>query len=157
MGREVVDGGVLVEVVGRVGFAFGGRAVSDVVVIVGDLIRGGQFIASVVAVLLVILGGAAAEEIIGVDVRGIGGVGDGGEEVAVGFVRPCDDGVIRIGQLRLEICAQQIVPLKVVRFSDTASGGEIDDGQFTSVIHIITRINCQNVPILEELAPKTLR
>ena len=36
--REIVDGGVLVEVVGGVGFAFGGRAVSDVVVIVGDLV-----------------------------------------------------------------------------------------------------------------------
>ena len=52
--REVVDLGVLVEGVGRVGFALGGRAVSDVVVIVGDLICGGQLIAGVVTILLVI-------------------------------------------------------------------------------------------------------
>ena len=54
LGREVIDGDVLVEVVGGVGFAFGGRAVSDVVVVVGDLIRGGQLIAGVAAVLLLI-------------------------------------------------------------------------------------------------------
>ena len=53
--REVIDGGVLVEIVGGVGFAFGGRAVSDVIVVVGDLIRGGQLIAGVVTILLVIL------------------------------------------------------------------------------------------------------
>ena len=35
--REVIDGGVLVEVVGRVGFAFGGGTIADIVVIVGDL------------------------------------------------------------------------------------------------------------------------
>ena len=38
LGREVVDGGILVEVVGGVGFAFGGRAVSDVVVGIGNFI-----------------------------------------------------------------------------------------------------------------------
>ena len=63
--REVVDGGVLVETVGGVGLAFGGGAVShlayargriysDVVVGIGGLIGGNQFIADVVAVLLVI-------------------------------------------------------------------------------------------------------
>ena len=36
--REVVDGGVLIEVVGSVGFAFGGRAVSDVVVGIGNFV-----------------------------------------------------------------------------------------------------------------------
>ena len=97
LGREVVDGGVLVEVVGGVGLAFGsgtvshlayarGRIYSNVVVIVGDVIGGGQLIADVIAILLVVLGGAAAEEVVGVDVGGIGGVGDGGEEVAMGFV-----------------------------------------------------------------------
>ena len=55
LGREVVDGGVLIEVVGGVGLAFGGRAVSDVVVIVGDLVGGDEFVADVVTILLVIL------------------------------------------------------------------------------------------------------
>ena len=34
--REVVDGGVLVEVVGRVGFTFGDSAVANIIVIVGN-------------------------------------------------------------------------------------------------------------------------
>ena len=54
LGREVVDGRVLIEIVGGVGFAFGGGAISDVVVVVGDLIRGGQLIAGVVTILLII-------------------------------------------------------------------------------------------------------
>ena len=65
LGREVIDGGVLVEVVDGVGLAFGGGAVShlayahgriysDVIVIVGDLVGGDEFVAGVVAVLLVI-------------------------------------------------------------------------------------------------------
>ena len=53
--REVVNRRVLIEIVGGVGFAFGGRAVSDVVVVVGDLIGRNEFIADVVTVLLVIL------------------------------------------------------------------------------------------------------
>ena len=53
--REVVNGGILVEVVGGVGFAFGGGTVTNVVVIVGDLVGGGQLIAGVVTILLVIL------------------------------------------------------------------------------------------------------
>ena len=65
MGDEVIDGDVLVEIVSRVSFAFGGGAVShlayargriysDVVVIVGDLAGGDEFVADVVAVLFVI-------------------------------------------------------------------------------------------------------
>ena len=65
LGREVVDGGVLVEVVSRVSFAFGGgtvshlayargRMYSDVIVGIGKVVCGNQFIADVVAVLLVI-------------------------------------------------------------------------------------------------------
>ena len=54
MWREVIDGGVLVEVVGGVGLAFGGGTVSDVVVGVGFRLAGNQFVADVVAVLLVI-------------------------------------------------------------------------------------------------------
>ncbi len=69
LGRKVVDGGVLVEIVGGVGFALGGGAVSDVVVVVGNVIGGDQFVADVVAVLLVVLGGAAAEEVVGVGIR----------------------------------------------------------------------------------------
>ena len=59
--REIVDGGILVEVVGGVGFAFGGgtvshlayargRMYSDVVVGIGKVVCGNQFIADVVAV-----------------------------------------------------------------------------------------------------------
>ena len=70
--REVINGGVLIEVVGGVGLAFGGGTISDVVVIVGDIVCGNQFIADVVAVLLIVLGGAAAEKVVGVNVRGIG-------------------------------------------------------------------------------------
>ena len=54
LGHEVVNRGVLVEVVGGVGLAFGGGAISDVIVIVGDLVGGGELVADVVAVLLVI-------------------------------------------------------------------------------------------------------
>ena len=52
--REVIDGGVLVEVVGSVSLALGGGAVSDVVVGVGNIIGSDEFIADVVAVVLVI-------------------------------------------------------------------------------------------------------
>ena len=38
LGREVVDVGVLVEVVGRVGLAFGCRAISDIVVGIGNFV-----------------------------------------------------------------------------------------------------------------------
>ena len=54
MGDEVVDGGVLVEVVGGVGFTLGGRTVFDVIVGIGNFICSDEFIADVVAVLLVI-------------------------------------------------------------------------------------------------------
>ena len=65
LGDEVVDGGVLVEVVSRVSFAFGGgtvshlayargRMYSDVIVGIGKVVCGNQFIADVVAVLLVV-------------------------------------------------------------------------------------------------------
>ena len=54
LGREVVDFGVLVEVVGGVGFALGSGTVSDVIVIVGDIIGSDEFIAGVVTILLVI-------------------------------------------------------------------------------------------------------
>ena len=52
--REVIDGGVLVELVGGVGFTLGGRTVSDVIVGIGNFICSDEFIADVVAVLLVI-------------------------------------------------------------------------------------------------------
>lgn len=53
--REVIDGGVLIEIVGGVGLAFGGGTVSDVVVIVGDIVYGDELVADVVTVLLVVL------------------------------------------------------------------------------------------------------
>ena len=54
LGREVIDGGVLVETVGRVGLALGGGAISDVFVGVGNLVGRNKFIADVATVLLVI-------------------------------------------------------------------------------------------------------
>ena len=54
LGHEVVDDCVLVEIVGRVGFTLGGSTVSDVVVGIGKVVCGNQFIADVVAVVLVI-------------------------------------------------------------------------------------------------------
>ena len=66
LGHKVVNRGVLVEVVGGVGLAFGddavshlayarGRMYSIVVVIVGDLVGGDEFIADVIGILLVVL------------------------------------------------------------------------------------------------------
>ena len=69
LGREVINGDVLVEVVGGVGLAFGGGTVSDVIVGIGSVIRGDQLIADIVPVLLLIFRSAAAEEIICVDIR----------------------------------------------------------------------------------------
>ena len=122
---EVVDLGVLVESVGRVGLAFGGGTVSNIVVIVGDVIRGDQFIAGVVAVLLLIFRGTAAKKVVGVNVGGIGGVGDGGEEVAVRFVTPCDHGLIGIGEGGFEVGTCEVFPAEPVGFGDTAGGGVV--------------------------------
>lgn len=82
-------------------------------------INGVAIHADVVTVLLVILRGAAAEEIIGVDISGIGGVGDGGEEIAVGFVCPCNHCVIGIGEGEFEIGAGEIFPAEAIGFGDT--------------------------------------
>ena len=60
--REVVDGGILVEVVGGVGFAFGDGTVSDIIVGIRSVIRGDQLIADVVAVLLVVLRATTIEK-----------------------------------------------------------------------------------------------
>ena len=54
LGHKVVNRGVLIEIVGGVGFAFGGGAVSDVIVGIGNFICSDEFIADVVAVVLVI-------------------------------------------------------------------------------------------------------
>ena len=121
--REVIDGGVLVEIVGGVGLAFGCRAISDIVVGIGSVVGGDQLIADVIGILLVILGGAAAEKVVGVDVSRIGGVGDGGEEVAVRFVTPRDHIFVGIGQLRLEVGAREVVPTEAIGFGDAACGG----------------------------------
>ena len=48
LGREVVDGGVLVKVIGGVGFAFGGGTISDVIVGIGNFVFRDYFIANVV-------------------------------------------------------------------------------------------------------------
>ena len=55
LGREVVNRRVLIEVVGGVGFAFGGRAVSDIVIVVRDIVCRDELVADVVTVLLVVL------------------------------------------------------------------------------------------------------
>ena len=60
--REVIDGGVLVEIIGGVGLAFGGGAVSDIIVVIGNLVCRNQFVADVIGILFVVLRGAAAEE-----------------------------------------------------------------------------------------------
>ena len=61
--REVIDGGVLVEIIGGVGLAFGGGAVSDIIVVIGNLVCRNQFVADVVTVTLIVFGGTAIEEI----------------------------------------------------------------------------------------------
>ena len=63
LGREVIDGGVLVEIIGGVGLAFGGGAVSDIIVVIGNLVCRNQFVADVVTVTLIVFGGTAIEEI----------------------------------------------------------------------------------------------
>ena len=150
MWREVVDGRVLVEVVGGVGFAFGGRAVSDVVIGVGDIVCRDELVADIVPVLLLIFRSAAAEEIVGVDVRGIGGVGDGGKKVAVGLVRPCDHSLIGIGEFRLEVGTREVVPAETVGFSDAAGGGVIGDGLLTIAIHGVAHRPPVGVPVAGE-------
>ena len=61
LGREVVNRGVLVEVVGRVGLAFVGGTISDVIVGIGNIVCGNELVSDVVTILLVILRGAAAK------------------------------------------------------------------------------------------------
>ena len=135
LGREVVDGGVLVEIVGGVGFAFGDCAVSDVIVGIGNIVCGNELVSDVVTILLVILGGAAAEKVVGVSVDGIGGVGDSGEEVAVGFVTPRDHGLIWIGEFRFEVGTCEVFPLKAIGFGNTACGGVIGNGLLAHAAH----------------------
>ena len=139
-GREAVNLGVLVEIVGGVGFALGNGAIADVVVGVRNGVGGGEFVADVVAVVLVVLENAAAEQVVGVDVGGVGVVRDGGEEVTVGFVTPCDDSLIGIDQLRLEVGACEVVPRKAVGFGDAARDGVIGDGLLAVAIHAIADI-----------------
>ena len=55
-------GGLLVEVIDGVGLALGGGAISDVIVIVGDIVCRDELVADVVTVLLFIFRGAAAKE-----------------------------------------------------------------------------------------------
>ena len=69
LGREVVNGGVLVEVIGGVGLALGDGAVSDIVIGVRDIVCGDELVAGVVAVLLVVdKNTAAAKKIVGVGI-----------------------------------------------------------------------------------------
>ena len=56
---------------------------------------------------------------------GQGNRGDGGEEVAVGFVTPCDHGLIGIGEFRLEVGTREVVPRKAVGFCDATCGGVV--------------------------------
>ena len=54
----------------------------------------------------------------------------------MGFVRPRDDGLIGIGQLRLEVGAREVVPTEAIGFGDTAGGWVIGDELFTGVVHL---------------------
>ena len=62
LGREVVDGGVLVEVVGRVGFTLGGSTVSDIIVGVGLVLAGGKLVADAIGILTVVDKNTTADE-----------------------------------------------------------------------------------------------
>ena len=117
LGREVVDRRVLVKVVSGVGFAFGGGTVSDIVVSVGLVLAGEQFVAHIVGVIQRFRlrhhgtgfgdGGTAAEQVVGVGVlRGDGaidGVGHAGEKVALGFVLPNGGRAVGIGEAGLQV------------------------------------------------------
>ena len=52
--HEVVNRRVLIEIVGGVGFTLGGRAVSDVIVGIGNFICSDEFIADVATIVLII-------------------------------------------------------------------------------------------------------
>lgn len=145
--REVVDGGVLVEVVGCVGFALGGGTVSNIVVGIGNFVCRDQFIADVVTILLIILGSSASEEVVGVDVSGIDGVGDGGEEVTVGFVSPRDHIFVGISEGRFEVRSRKIRPLEAVGFEDSPRGGIIDNGLFPFIVHAVAHVPAEGVPM----------
>ena len=133
LGDEVVDGGVLIEIVG------------DVIVGIRNIVCENELVSDVVTILLVVLGGAAAEEIVGVDVRGIGGVGDGGEEVAVGFVCPHDHIFVGIREVKFEVRPWQIRPLKAIGFRNAPRGGIIDNGLFPLVVHAVAHVSAENV------------
>ena len=117
LGHEVVDGGVLIEVIGSVALPLGGGAIADVIIGVRDFISQDELVAGVVAVLLGVLGGAATEEVVGVGVgtddRAIGlGIDHLGEQVARGLITPRSRQPIGIGEARLQVRARQVAPGK---------------------------------------------
>ena len=150
LGREVVDGSVLVEVVGRVGFALGGGTVSDVIVGIGNIVCGNELVSNVVTVLFVVLRCAATEEVIGVDVSGISGVCNSGEEVAMGFVTPRDHIFVGIREGRFEVRPWQIRPLEAIGFRNAPRGGIIDNGLFPLVVHAVTHVPAEDVVVAGE-------
>ena len=111
LGREVVNLGVLVEIVDDIGLALGGDAVADVVVGVGEALTGDELVARVVGVGVGDGGGisgagfddgrAATEGVGGViELRehlAIGGVFDARQEVALGFIGPFGGAVAPLG------------------------------------------------------------
>ena len=66
------------------------------------------------------------------------------------FVCPCDHGVIRIGQLRLEVRSWQIRPLETVGFGDAAGGGVIGDGPLAFPIDGVAHIATVGIPMKGE-------
>ena len=147
LGHEVVDGGVLVEVVGSVALALGGGAIADVVVSVRDFVSRDELIADVVAVLLGVLGGAATKEVVGVGVgtddRAIGlGIDHLGEQVARGLITPRSRQPIGIGKRGLQVRARQVAPgkgLALIERGDTPGRAIITQGGSPRAIDAITR------------------
>ena len=164
LGREVIDGGVLVEVVGDVGLTLGGGAIADVIVGVGLVLPGNQLVANVVTVGLRLLRGhhgtgfadfgTATKEVVGVGVlRGDGtvdGVGHAGEKVALGFVLPDDGRAVGIGEAGLQVRPWEIGPHEVVHRGESPRGGIISDGLLAGTVDAVAHVPAEGVVMAGE-------
>ena len=68
----------------------------------------------------------------------------------MGFVRPRDDSLIGIGQLRLEVGPREVVPRKAIGFGDAARDGVIGDGLFAFPIDGVADITTEGVVVAGE-------
>ena len=164
MGREVVDGGVLVEVVGCVGLALGDGEVADVVIGVGFRLAGNQLVADIVAIGLRFLrghhgtgfgdGGTAAEQVVGVGVlRGDGaidGVGDADEQITRRLIIPFCGCAIGIGEAGLQVRAGQIFPRKIAHRGEPPRGGVVGEGVLACAIHAVSHVPAEGVVMAGE-------